>query len=98
MNDLPGFTPFFQQGRGPEFGIKNPVVVSPNPVNDILNISLNDISFLDTSYQIVDVNGRVITEGNLSTSISEISVGELSKGVYFIKFENQNLIKKVIKQ
>ena len=76
----------------------NPIVVSPNPASSILNVSVNDIGFLNTAYQIVDVNGRIINNGILTTNISEINVGELSKGIYFIKFENQNLVQKFIKK
>lgn len=81
-----------------DFVKKNPVVLSPNPSSDVLNITVNDISFLNTAYKFVDINGRIISDRILSTSVSEINVEGLSKGIYFIKFENQNLVQKFVKQ
>ncbi len=77
---------------------KNSPIIFPNPVNDVVNIAVDDISFLNTPFYIADVNGRIIDKGILTNPTSEINVGKLSKGIYFIKFENQNLVKKFIKQ
>ena len=66
--------------------------ILPNPVIDYLNIinSENDQKFL---YYIIDTNGKVVKQGNVSNS--KIYLGDLEMGIYFIKHHNQ--IQKFIK-
>lgn len=62
---------------------KNNFSIYPNPVNDMLNISMkNEITINNLS--ITDLNGRVVSSSDSSTSID---VSSLSSGVYFISVE-----------
>ena len=62
---------------------KNNFSIYPNPVNNVLNISVkNEISINNLS--ITDLNGRVVTS---SSSSSSIDVSNLSSGVYFVSIE-----------
>lgn len=56
------------------------VAVYPNPVNDILTISTDEII---EAFKIVDVAGMVVLEG---TNINAVDVSALNAGVYFIEF------------
>jgi beta-glucanase (GH16 family) len=70
---------------------KNDVaLVYPNPVKNVLTIDyLNN----NPKYRITDVFGKVLMIGNGS----KIEVGNLKKGVYFVKIENLKPIK-IIKE
>lgn len=61
--------------------------IYPNPVNNILYLRGCDNFENDAHYQVVDVNGRVVIEGNLlkGNSTEEIDVHAIGKSVYLIK-------------
>ena len=76
------------------------ISLSPNPVKDILSISVATGTTIN-SYEIFDVNGKVVKAMNSSTSnISEINVSELSVGNYILKLQSDKGIasKKFIKE
>lgn len=54
--------------------------VHPNPVKEILNISLN--GFEAQTYQIVDLNGRIVMQGNYT---EKLDVSHLQPGTYVLK-------------
>ena len=62
---------------------ENQVTIYPNPVKDKLFLS----NFIG-EFAIHDVSGKFIIEGFASNTNSSIDVGELSKGIYFIKTNN----------
>ena len=79
-----------------EFDLNNQITLYPNPVKKQLNIELlNNQSNIDT-YNIFDINGRIILNGNLSNGLNQINVENLSKGIYILNAENIN--KKFIKE
>lgn len=75
-------------------------VVYPNPVNDIVNISLvsNTLEIEINKVTISDVNGRIVKEFN--SSLNQLNVSDLNSGVYFLNIETQNgkATKKIVKQ
>lgn len=75
------------------------VSLSPNPVRDVLSISVATNTTV-TSYEIFDVNGKVVKSMNSTSSISEINVSELSVGNYILKLQSDKGIasKKFIKE
>ncbi|MBQ0736873.1 GEVED domain-containing protein [Mesonia mobilis] len=69
----------------------------PNPVSgNILNVRMNDAR--ETAYQIFDMMGKKVLQGNLSSST--IQVNGLSSGVYLLKLNDgqKEIVKKFIKQ
>jgi len=79
-----------------EFDRQNTVAVYPNPAKNILNINLSDYSLVNNSYQILDLNGRVVLQGNLNSATNQINIENLSSGLYLFKVEN--ISKKFIKE
>ena len=75
-------------------------VVYPNPVNDIVNISLavNAVEVEINKVTISDVNGRIVKEFN--SNLNQLNVSDLNSGVYFLNIETQNgkATKKIVKQ
>jgi uncharacterized delta-60 repeat protein len=80
-----------------EFENDNGFQVFPNPVSKNLNLSFNTLPSLKSIFQITDVNGRVILTGNIENDKMQINVESLSKGIYFLKINNNIKTKKIIK-
>lgn len=79
-----------------EFNNPNFLTIYPNPAKNILQINLLDKSLTDNKYQILDLNGRFVLEGNLDAEINQINIENLSNGLYLFKINN--LYKKFIKE
>jgi hypothetical protein len=60
------------------------VKMYPNPAKDVLNIQ-SDVEEL-TKVSITDLNGRVVKE--VTNNLSQISLGDLSAGIYMVKIES----------
>lgn len=75
------------------------IKVYPNPTQDNFNIRINNY-IGKISYQLFDLNGRIILEeNNLDFSVEKnISVANLSSGVYILKLTSEkiNYIEKII--
>ena len=63
------------------------VALYPNPAQNELNFS-SETSF--ENYQIVDLTGKILQNGSLNAT-QTISVQSLSKGLFFLLLENQNV-------
>ncbi len=64
---------------------KNHIKIYPNPVKDILNITGNT---LQQDYQILSIDGKLLQNGTIQKSIN---VNRLPKGVYLLKFGENNI-------
>ncbi len=60
-------------------------ILYPNPTSDILYLAHDNLS--GVSYQVIDLNGAVLMEGSISTSVKNISidVSSLSPSVYMFR-------------
>lgn len=68
-------------------------VVFPNPVQDVLNISMKPEAINDYTVQIIAMDGRLVMEASVATQASntfQIPVNQLSKGVYSIRIISEN--------
>ncbi|MES2763033.1 MAG: FG-GAP-like repeat-containing protein [Bacteroidota bacterium] len=76
------------------------VLVSPNPTNGILNITLNTVP-QNTKIEVYNMVGALVFSETLITKNSTINIADLSTGMYFIKvIENSKVItvKKIVKE
>lgn len=75
------------------------VLVYPNPVTDYLSVQKEVNEILD--YQITDVNGRILKNGELINKVQNIDFSKISSGVYFIKITNpktqEYIVRKIVK-
>ena len=73
------------------------LTIYPNPVKNILHVSLNGNRDIETSYSIVNMLGQTVLRGN---AVKEINVESLTQGVYFIEVNagDEVISKKFIKQ
>jgi hypothetical protein len=68
---------------------ENLIQIFPNPVRDKLtidNLSGNIVA------KIFTIEGKLILKVNLNNEIKEIKVNDLSKGIYILKLENEEMI------
>nr|NQU91379.1 T9SS type A sorting domain-containing protein [Bacteroidota bacterium] len=69
----------------------NGLSIYPNPSDGIFTISINGLD-QDINYVIVNARGQEVYEGTLLES-QEIDLSAEAKGVYFIKFMNENVLR-----
>ena len=74
------------------------MLVTPNPVADILNVTLPMET--DGVLEILDVNGKSIQNRNVSSTNVELNVKHLKQGTYLLQYTNgdQVLTERFIKQ
>lgn len=67
----------------------------PNPVEDMLFVDFN--STREISYQVLDINGRILLEGKLENA--QIDLSSLSAGAYILKISdgNKTITRQVVK-
>ncbi len=75
---------------GVEDVTKNTITVYPVPSTSILNIN-NISTLLNSKYQIVDMTGKIVATGTVTTN--EITIDKLSKGMYLLKIDEREAIK-----
>ena len=71
--------------------------IYPNPVKgNLLNIETNQ----NTRFEIYDILGKKILEGNVTPNYSQVIVSRLNKGIYILKLESESgsISKKLIKE
>lgn len=65
--------------------IKLEYVVYPNPTIDKLALKIKNFNNEDLSYQIYDINGRILKMEKLRESSTTISMGYLPSAIYFLR-------------
>jgi hypothetical protein len=74
----------------------------PNPTIDILNLVVVNDKLDNLSYNIFDINGKLVSiNSKITTSETKVSLQELNQGIYFLAIkENNKTIKtfKIIKK
>lgn len=74
------------------------LTIAPNPAYDLVMITSNDKSPIQ-SIEVLDISGRILfTESNINLSNYELKRNNLNSGMYFVKisFKNGILSKKVL--
>lgn len=70
------------------------IVVFPNPAHDKINVELKEIGSSYRSYQITDINGRVLLsqdlKGDVHSDLISVDVSKLVPGIYIIRAITDN--------
>lgn len=76
----------------------NSFSIAPNPVKDMLKIA-NDL-FEIQAVEVYDINGKVVKKINNNATQANISLGDLSSGVYLLKIQTAqgSTTQKIIKE
>jgi hypothetical protein len=62
----------------------------PNPAKDKLELNVSQNSFQNADGIITDINGREISRTAINKTKTEIDISILTKGIYFMKYVNEN--------
>ncbi|RYD56200.1 MAG: T9SS type A sorting domain-containing protein [Sphingobacteriales bacterium] len=62
------------------------VSVYPNPVNDVLNISISGKANPEAQLTMMDVNGRIVYQSGVDSSKGQINMSKLPAGLYLLKY------------
>jgi hypothetical protein len=73
--------------------------VYPNPASSVVKIS-NTLNAIVNTVEIADLNGRIVKTQNVNATEAEISINDLSAGVYMLKVttDQGTATKKIVKQ
>jgi hypothetical protein len=56
----------------------------PNPVTDILHLSIEDLEISNLSFKVFDVNGKLLMDEKVTLSNTLISMSNLSSSTYLL--------------
>jgi len=62
---------------------ENIIIISPNPNKGVFTISRS--SSTPGIYEVYDINGQLVTQGQLNESSQQVQLKEVASGVYFLK-------------
>ena len=66
----------------------NILSISPNPTTDIVRCNLNGLN--NVRLQVLDINGKLLMEQNVTDSAAEINLSDKASGVYFLRVLDGN--------
>jgi bacillopeptidase F len=74
--------------------------IYPNPTESNITINLGNNDIDNSSIELVDLLGKIISKTNVTQQLNKIDMSNLSNGIYFIKFSNKNgsITEKIIKR
>lgn len=71
--------------------------VYPNPTNDYLVIDLKNKDVANTSYELLDPDGKRILQNELSQTLNYLSLKNIPAGYYLLKIHDQNQKSQIFK-
>ena len=70
----------------PAYGLD--VVLSPNPVKDLLHIELDRVA--EGEFQLMDIQGKIVSKHPLFALHTQLSVAHLPRGMYFYRIQQNH--------
>ncbi|MFD2551901.1 T9SS type A sorting domain-containing protein [Bizionia sediminis] len=64
--------------------------VYPNPTSDYVVLNISDTTLNAVSYQLVDINGKVIANGSITNRATQINMQQLDMGMYILRVNQNN--------
>ena len=71
-------------------GITLSVSAYPNPTNDNLLLSIDELDLSNLSYQLYDISGKVLQNKRITSDQTSIVMGDLMPATYFLKVTQDN--------
>lgn len=65
--------------------LKHQVNIFPIPANDIINMKIEAVDYSKISYQLIDLNGKMLYNDTVDSNLAQINAQKLAKGLYFIR-------------
>jgi hypothetical protein len=66
------------------------IKVYPNPANSAINIQINAEIFGPLTYEILDIQGRVVTSGFITNGEGKINLTPFSQGLFVLKLKSNS--------
>jgi Secretion system C-terminal sorting domain len=73
------------------------MLVYPNPTTSFVNLKINNFDFQDLNYQLIDLNGKEISNQIITTSETSIELEQLSNAIYLLNVNDKNKTIKTFK-
>ena len=73
------------------------LLVFPNPTVDQVKLQLPDQPLDKMRFELYDIKGELLQKGQITSSLTELSLTNISSGVYLLKVIKQNLVLKTLK-
>jgi hypothetical protein len=73
------------------------MLVYPNPTTDYLTLKIENIEVSTLNFQLYDVQGKIIENNQILDNTTTIKMLQQSKGIYFLKVANNNVVIKTFK-
>jgi len=75
------------------------IAVYPNPTFEYINLTfdINDANFKKLRYILLDTNGKLIMQKDITKSLVKIDISNLTSAVYYLKVLDENKDVKVFK-
>lgn len=82
-----------------DYSISQDIYVNPNPTSGDIQVLLTGKAISLTNYAVTDIAGRRLLSGTLKNGKTDISLNELSNGIYLLRmFDGKTVIsKKIVK-
>jgi len=71
------------------------ISIYPNPARDVVTIDISAGNGDDVDVSIFNAQGRVVVQKNITRGKSELNVGDLKQGVYFVRINTSDLNKTI---
>ena len=68
--------------------LKEIVKVYPNPTKDIITIQINETTFNNGTFKLIDVMGKEVLNRKIESNTTSIDISQYTKGVYFYQLIN----------
>jgi hypothetical protein len=78
-------------------GINLSVMAYPNPTNDYLTLSIDEFDFTNLSYQLYDIQEKLLQTEKITGKQTNIAMVNLVPAIYFIKVIQENRELKIFK-
>lgn len=65
-------------------------VVYPNPTIQNVTLSIKDYDFTEMQFALIDLSGKIISQGNITHSETQIDMNQLASANYFLKITKNN--------
>ena len=72
-------------------------IISPNPTTDFVTLKIDNFGFTSLTYQLYDLNGKQFLTGQVTTSETQISTGNLPSAIYFLELTDKGKTLKTFK-
>lgn len=72
-----------------ETGLNISLLVFPNPTADNLTLQVSDYNSEKLSYQVFDMQGKLLNNGQIETQETQIKIGNFPSATYFIHVLNK---------